>query len=190
MASEGPNNPSAATTSAEAPWDDLNWADPTNVYTSNDARATNFASLTTAYSYVLRIIGFGFAVPGDATVDGILVEIEGYDMGDYAVLDLAQLTKDGTTRVGDDYGTGQDMPDSESYFASLGGAADLWGTTWTPAEINSANFGVHVAIYHSAGKWATQYIDHVRITVTYTEGGGGTIIPQVMHHRRHGIGVS
>lgn len=51
-----------------------------------------------------------------------------------------------------------------------GGQADLWGTTWTPAQINAANFGVD--LYWSCtnlGVTPNIFIDYVKIIVYYTE---------------------
>lgn len=170
MPNVGPNSPSAASTSAEAPWDDQNWDNPTNVYDSDDARAAVNSFANEVYSHVLRVTGFDFAIDAGSIIDGILVEIEGFASTTNELLELCQLTKDGTTRVGDDYGTGQAFPTSESgYFASLGGAADLWGTTWSVEEINAPTFGVHIAAY-VALKFKAALIDHVRISVTYTPG--------------------
>lgn len=57
-------------------------------------------------------------------------------------------------------------PTTDTY-ATYGGVAELWGTTWTPADINSANFGVvFSAIQQSTG--GTLRVDHIRITVYAT----------------------
>jgi hypothetical protein len=43
-----------------------------------------------------------------------------------------------------DKAIGSAWPGTDGY-ASYGGAADLWGEAWTPADINSSNFGVAVS---------------------------------------------
>jgi MSHA biogenesis protein MshQ len=50
-----------------------------------------------------------------------------------------------------------------------GGPADLWGTTWTPAEINAANFGAQFSATKPSGGGAahTISVDHIFITVYY-----------------------
>src|SRR6185436_1266971 len=52
-----------------------------------------------------------------------------------------------------------------------GNTLDLWGTSWTPAEVNSSNFGVQFKITNG-GIPATAYIDHVRVFVYYTTTSG------------------
>lgn len=64
--------------------------------------------------------------------DGIL------DPTDRTITLAARLTKDGTTEVGSEWSA---TVASEADHA-LGLATDLWGTTWSVAQINSANFGV------------------------------------------------
>ncbi len=53
-----------------------------------------------------------------------------------------------------------------------GGEGELWGTTWTPAEINSANFGLtKVAGNLSSTPDTTYSIDFIKIKIYYTDGG-------------------
>lgn len=53
---------------------------------------------------------------------------------------------------------------------SYGGTSDLWGTTWTAEEINDAGFGVAISAQKSSGGGGqkTAYIDHIKITITYS----------------------
>lgn len=66
--------------------------------------------------------------------------------------------------LSDNRATATLWPASDTY-VSYGGPADLWGRTWTPEEINDSNFGVAI----SAQFAGTASVDHIRITVTYTE---------------------
>jgi hypothetical protein len=56
--------------------------------------------------------------------------------------------------------------------ATFGNATDLWGTTWTAAEINASGFGFGV---QGAGgsNGTTITMSGARITVHYTGAGGG-----------------
>jgi hypothetical protein len=49
-----------------------------------------------------------------------------------------------------------------------GSGADLWGTTWTPADINSTGFGVLVQVENNGGVARVASVDSVLITVTFT----------------------
>jgi hypothetical protein len=58
-------------------------------------------------------------------------------------------------------------------FISLGGNSDLWGTSFSPGDINNTNFGISIQGINSGssnGQWS---VDFVRITVY---GTGGPII--------------
>jgi hypothetical protein len=49
-----------------------------------------------------------------------------------------------------------------------GTSGDLWGETWTPADVNSEDFGVAIsAIYTDTAGNGRAYIDIVYITVEY-----------------------
>jgi len=75
-----------------------------------------------------------------------------------------RLTRAGGA-VGSNYAQGTTpWPTADSY-ATYGGSTDLWGTTWTPAQINNPNFGVLFSAIHQSG---TLQVDHIRITVYTT----------------------
>jgi len=50
---------------------------------------------------------------------------------------------------------------------TYGGASDLWGTSWTAADINNSGFGVGY-IAHADSDGIRTYIEFMRITVYYT----------------------
>ena len=50
--------------------------------------------------------------------------------------------------------------------AVYGSTSDLWGTTWTAADINNSDFGVALAANSTNARIA--YVDYMQITVTYT----------------------
>ena len=173
--------PTAAVTTAELPYDDDAWVNPTNVYSDNATYSSITATSFDAndYSQVLKATGFGFTVPSINIIHGIKVEIERYnDAGETAKDTIVQLTKTGT-RVGDNKvaaGNWETTPTIKTY----GGETDLWGTTWTPSEINASTFGIHLVAQATAAN-ADIYVDYIRITVynsspeTYYSGAGDGI---------------
>jgi hypothetical protein len=165
MPSTGPNNPSA--TSVGVP-NDRPWTDPENVYSSNDSYMTASAGEEGGFFTDLqRFTGFGFAVPTGATINGIVLEVERKAAG--TVIDTGiSLVKAGT-ESGTDKASGSNWPASDAY-ATYGGASDLWGTTWSVAEVNASDFGMSISAY--VDTLSTASVDHIRITVHYTEGGG------------------
>lgn len=56
---------------------------------------------------------------------------------------------------------------SNNNFQVYGGSTDLWGTTWTPAEINASNFGLQVQGVASGGS-ITAKLASLTVIVYYT----------------------
>lgn len=174
MASVGPQNPTAATGSTGT---GTSWVDPTNVFSSDDTRAS--ASLSGSgsnrFSRDLKVSGFDFsAIPDGSTIDGVVVEIERHVSSTSGSPrdDTIQLMKAGTAG-GTNAASGSTWPTTDAY-ATYGGASDLWGNTLSTADIKDSGFGVSIKAVKTAGKSSTTArVDHIRITVYYTAGGGG-----------------
>jgi len=114
---------------------------------------------------------FSHTVPTDATIDGIEIAIRWRsEGGDYDQTKI-QLIKVATT-VGTDKSTGSSIPSSNQTI-TFGGAADLWGITWTPAEVNAATFGVAIGVEDTTSRSDDIYIEYVSSSITYTPSGGG-----------------
>ncbi|WP_127474683.1 hypothetical protein [Sulfurivermis fontis] len=149
---------------------DDNWSNPDRARVSDNNRADTRLD-DWQDSELLECTDFGFSIPVAATIDGISVRIERRAQVDNRMRDRdLQLIKGGTT-VGSNYAdTTTWFPTSDTY-ASYGGAADLWGTTWTPAEINAGNFGVGLRVRKdtNSGGNTRAYVDHVEITIHYTD---------------------
>lgn len=173
MASEGPRSP--ATGANVTGVGTLAWSNPGNIVSSNNVRATrNMDTGTTNY---LQGTNFGFSIPDGATIDGIVVEWElgaafSDDFG-WAYDAQVRLVKGGSI-VGDNKArpSSSKWPATDAY-VSYGSSSDLWGTTWTPADISASNFGAAIAATGTELGPEQATVDHVRITVYYTEGGGG-----------------
>ena len=80
---------------------------------------------------------------------------------------IVKLLKAGTA-AGVSRATGAVLP-ATATTVSFGGAADLWGTTWTASDINNANFGaVFTCNTNTSGLAASGLVDFFRITITST----------------------
>lgn len=172
QASSGPNNPSSNSTSQYSGGFNRSWTNPGNVYTSNNVRAS--VDLGTGpqsqYSHWLDLTGFGFSIPTGAIIIGFTVDVEGYASGSGVSVNQVQLRRAGN-RVGNAE-NGSNLPNNNSgteAYQSLGDNTNLWGTTWTPAQVNASTFGVSVVLRNTNGSDRTGYIDHVRVTVHYIE---------------------
>lgn len=163
----GPNNPSAATSNAAA--STMPWVNPTNIFSSNNVYATQDLSLGVPPDYVdtLYATGFSFAIAETQTVVGILVEVELVTSGGAGATFNQVVLLKGGSGGSSNLAASTAVPTSEQY-VSFGSSSNLWGATWTPAEINGSGFGVAIQLT-PAGYAGTISIDHMRITV-YTTG--------------------
>lgn len=149
------------------------WATPNNAASINGACALGDG--TTSGS--ITMTDWTFAIPGGSTILGITVRSVA-SFNDVSTEDQISLTKAGSA-VGSPrtlngpgasaaISCGSPVPDANGL--TVGGAADLWGTTWTVAEINDSGFGV---FYDNS--FFNNAIDGVEITVTYNDNLGPTV---------------
>lgn len=123
-------------------------------------------------SRYLDVHDFDFNIPDAATVTGIEVDVERKvndttgmsPVRDYSV----RLLKDGDV-VGENRATETNYPGVDTY-ETHGTPTDLWGESWTPAEINAHGFGVVLAVkkFGHVGGDVYALVDHVRVRVTFT----------------------
>jgi len=150
----------------------VNWSNPARAISSNNSYAT--ASVDGTTTRYLRCTGYNFAIPLGATINGITVNVERRsnrtDNG--GSRDAAmRLVKAGVIGAADR--STATIYTTADVVEAHGGAADLWGTTWTAADINAANFGAAFAATkaNAAGAAHVISVDHVSITVTFTVVG-------------------
>lgn len=114
----------------------------------------------------LDATSFGFSIPTTATIVGIYAQIVRSASSSSSLDDEdVYLLKAGAASGSDKFNTNDyaTYDTTEDY----GGSSDLWGTTWTPAQINASNFGLRLKVDNDNGSSRTAYIDHMQITVYY-----------------------
>ncbi len=82
-----------------------------------------------------------------------------------------------------DKGSATNWPTSDAS-VNYGGAADLWGESWSYSDINDSGFGAALAAASTGSGTRTARIDLITITVAYTEAAGGGQPPRTMHQVR------
>ncbi|MHC4463939.1 MAG: CxxxxCH/CxxCH domain c-type cytochrome, partial [Planctomycetota bacterium] len=176
-ASEGPNSGSNAMN--EAPVGIYAWSSTGNVFASDNSNAGAYNLPNLKQTNNLLVTGFGFAIPGGSTINGIEVAIERREAGksSFVVIrdNLVSMIKGGTV-TGDNKASGADWPGTDGT-ATYGSSSDTWGEAWTSGDINAADFGVAIsakAISSLGFGNEHAYIDHITITVHYTLAGGCT----------------
>lgn len=139
----------------------LNDADPASV-------GTTFSSPLT--SHYLKATNFGFTIPEGATIDGIFVEIEerdGGSTGDITDNEVKIVKSDGS--IGTENKAKVPAWTAVTTYTEYGAVDDLWSETWAYTDINDADFGVVLSAILDGG-YRTAQVDHIQITVYYTEG--------------------
>ena len=164
MPSQGPNNASSFATNNFDGTED--WSNPGNVQYSDGIYADVFLLSNKAYSIIAS--GFGFAIPSNANITGVQVDIERASLQTGNIQDYdVFLVPYGNLGQGDNKFKTTQWPLIKAY-ASYGGINDQWGYSLVPSDINSSNFAVSVNAWERNGLMDRALIDHIRMTVYYS----------------------
>lgn len=159
-----------ADTGFKSPSDTLsvNWVNPTNIFSSDDNRATYNFDVEAEPSTVLSALNFGLGLPVGAVINGIEVTVErsDSDQDDEQQDNSAQLIVGGSP-AGDDKSK-LDFYGTTDAVVTYGGPSDLWGLSPTFSQINASNFGFGISVKDEFEDETTR-IDHIQIKVYYTE---------------------
>ncbi|MEI6732047.1 MAG: hypothetical protein WCK90_05220 [archaeon] len=174
------------------------WTNILNVNASDGKSATSTSIMAYGSSQNLSATGYGFNIPSNAVITGIKLESsKSIDCGAHQISgsmgyfngreNMVKLLKNNAV-VGQDKNVGQfltipnpnnpnnvDLTGAISFSGNYGGPGDLWGTTWTPANINSQGFGVSTILNGECASsdlgsesWPVTFgIDYLRLTVYY-----------------------
>ena len=172
--SQGPYSPASAL-SVPSP-SGATWSTPGNVFVSDGNTAGAFlAPFPTCtgtncfYTVGLTSGTYNFSIPLAATIDGIVAEVQRRTINlPVTIMDSSvKLLKAGIP-VGSNYAGSVAWTVSLTYI-TYGSATDLWGTTWTPADINNTNFGLYFTVRNTTpNPNGAPQVDHMHITVYYT----------------------
>jgi MSHA biogenesis protein MshQ len=149
------------------------WNNTTRAQSNNGSYATVSVDGTT--SDYLECYGYGFNIPTGATINGITVRIQRFSSstGNGGSRDAyVYLMQNGTisTAVNRALATSYDNSATAASTVDYGSGSDLWGTSWTVANINSGNFGVAFAATKPSaiGGAQTISVDYIDVAVDYT----------------------
>jgi hypothetical protein len=137
------------------------WMDATNAYVSDD----NYTNAGLLNDINNDFHGFGIQIPTSASILGIDVEVEmktGNPTGTFGV----ELS---WNRGGNYTNTGRQAPlvTSDQYWP-FGGATDLWGHSFRPADMGDATFRVALSKQGINFSPMTPGVDHLRVRVHHT----------------------
>ena len=145
------------------------WTGPGNITAAGSPYATASIGGAVSTNY-LQATNYGFAIPSGSTIIGITVVINRMASGTApsGVSDnVVNLVRGGSV-TGNNKATGISWPVSLGT-ATYGGVSDLWGSTWTAANINGADFGVYLSVYNgNVGGTRDVTVDTIQVSVNYT----------------------
>jgi predicted CxxxxCH...CXXCH cytochrome family protein len=153
------------------------WTTPTNVAAADSVYAV-FNTTTQTYLYATQFGYLTTDVPDTATVKGIAVVIHGNAASATAAQRQVRvaLTQNGAAVVGTPK-TAIELNQTTDTEVVVGGVTDLWGTTWTPAQIRATTFGV--AISDNDTTAGAINIDQIKVVV-FTDAS-----PKMNSHASH-----
>jgi cysteine-rich repeat protein len=170
--SQGPNAP--ATVVDDPSVGLAAWISPESAALSDDVRAFVYFNCNPnceGQTHYLRASGFGFAIPNAATIDGIQVDME--RVGLITFDQQARILKGGAFGAANKALPDQWPLQGVDTVATYGGNGDLWGETWTPADINDADFGFAISVFIAENGPA--FVDAISITVFYSICGDNQV---------------
>ena len=165
----------------------VDWVNPNNITASDNTYATatlQSGADTVRVSDFIRADLFGFDIPAMATIDGLVCRVE-QKAGTAASIyeHTINILKNGSVPGGSDNKSTTAVWSTTEGFVSYGSPSDLWGATWTPADINDVDTGFAIRCqYNGAYSGDTAYVDSMDMTVYYTVNGmkfGATSIGRI-----------
>jgi hypothetical protein len=132
------------------------------------ANAAHLVVVAIPYDDSLVLTNFGVSIPDDATVTGIQFRVRRATIDGNAVDDNVQILQNAIP-TGTNHGQTSAWPRTLIH-TSYGGADDLWGISWTPADIRATGFGISISLRYTGSSAGNEvaYIDSVRVTLFYT----------------------
>lgn len=165
----------AGTTASDSTVGSVAWTNPGNAVLSDNvyAVATSLPAATGVSQY-LKLTNWGFALPASAVVDGIRCDWERKAQATSSLkTNSIKLVKAGTITGTEQLGSDTAFYTTSDVTFSHGSSANLWGTTWTDAEVNHSGFGVVISVKNLHATVAcTASIDFVRLIVAYHTADG------------------
>ena len=146
------------------------WSNPSRAIADDNSNAT--ASVDGTTTRYLQCLNYGFNLPSGAIINGITVRVSRRSnrTSNGGSRDaMMRLVRDGV--IGSTDRATSTLYTTTEVAEAHGGAADLWGQTWTAADVNASNFGAAFAATkpQSAGSSHTISVDVISISIDYTD---------------------
>lgn len=155
----------------------LDWTTVANAASQNDITFATASLAVNVVTHYAKLTNFGFAIPSDATVVGVIA-IGFAKAGTTARIQdqNVQLVKGGVIG-GTDKGTAATKLGTANNVPQLwGGTNDMWGLALTPADVNGSTFGIAVAYKNTNATTTVVSLDSVMLAVFYTSPSGALAV--------------
>jgi hypothetical protein len=172
MPTTGPQLPTAATGNTNTIGGGTTaWTNPGNIQLADSVSADVIPG-TPFSTQDLRGSAFGFAIVSTDTINGILLEVNAATPTTNNVYHFNTVVLEGGAGASANRAAATNLTTAFTTF-SFGSSIDLWGTTWTPAQVNAGGFVGNIS-FSAAGSGGHINVDFMRITITSTSASGGT----------------
>ena len=133
------------------------------------AEAAELVLVSTGYDDALVVTDFGLAIPDSATVLGIAFQVDREADEGFAVDDSVRILKNGTA-IGDSRSQSGPGLAKNARQHHVRGNMDLWGASWSPADLRADSFGVSISPKYTgpANAHDRAHIDSVQVEVYYS----------------------
>ncbi len=146
------------------------WANTNNAISSNNIYTTPASNMPTSGSYsdYLEVSNFNFSIPTGSVISGIVVSVERSDGNGKSKDSRIRIVKGGF--IGSTDKSQNAAWGSADAVQSYGSNSDLWGNSWSVANVNANDFGFAFSAQRTGGgaQATLAKVDEVVITVYYS----------------------
>ena|ERR1039457_5537051 len=136
------------------------FSNPNNAFSQNLV----YASCSSAKSQ--QYANFGFNLPVGSSIQGIQIDIVGYCDNSDAYITASLSSNGGSSFSAAE--TTASFKGKSNLSNRLGGATDLWGTTWSGSYFSNLNFRLKLNSSGNMNGGHQFKIDYVKVTLYYT----------------------
>jgi hypothetical protein len=169
---------SAGTAVTSATASGTNWTNPTNVLASDNVYTTSAITGVNKPTYNLDVKTWGFQttnaalanyIPPAGTINGIEVTVKLRKSGTGSIRDNRIFLLKAGAEAGLNKARAKVAWPSTGTSIVFGGSSDLWGTTWTPADMINTNFGFRIVAKNKGSQDVQAEIDYISIKIYFNQ---------------------
>jgi hypothetical protein len=143
------------------------WSNPSAALLSNSAGSSSGGNNSYTQALGMRGITGYLQIPDSATINGIVITIIMFNVssaGSGNITGYFDLVKATDSRVGTQ--KTQSIPVGSGGSYSIGISNDLWGASWTAADVKNSEFGVDVGFFYN--QFFSVSVEQVYAEIFYT----------------------